>query len=675
MAKNLKENKNRLEVSNEAAEVWKRYEDSVSYMGSMGITSQIQKNIDFYEGRQWPAPTKDTLGMPRPIIDITAFTVDNKCANIAGVPVKIVFTAPDNEKAKTLNEFTEYWAREQRFRSKYRKLVTRAANDCSSCFHLYFNKGKLKLEIIDIRNVHVSDPSNCDIQEMDWVIISSRKPISTVRRMADSGVDKKSIVTDDENLSNIADVEQNDSKLCTLLTVYERINGEVYISRYTKTAMVTAPRPLAPDKKAAKDTELYRQLSADIDEALPTDDVDNEKQDEVEARAKATLFPVFHWAYKERRNCFYGKSLTETLISDQKTINTTYGLLMLGAQIEATGKTYVKHGALRGQVLTNNPLQVVTDFYTGGQGIYKLPPAQMNNAAVMLVDTLVKYVRFTNNVTEINTGEAYGANASGSAIAQLQSQASQATDSIREDLWEALEDFGRILKQCFELYFSGPQKQSYKYKVRVPDEAGVLHDSSVEGEYDGSQFAEEENSLYDVQIKAIKGTRSSVSGDIQMLEAMLQGQLLTAIEFVEMYPDDALTEKERLISVLKTHQSEQLAQLQQSLSQEQQKGEQLIKVIGQLSNTIKQNQGTMEAAYRILNAEEALKTQTIKEAATRMNTQASLAMAEVKAQNAENALNNMALDVVRGNVGAPQIKNQPPITQRKRTLAEEEEEI
>lgn len=676
MAKKRVINQNRLDVPDEVTDVWKRYEDSVSYMGSMGITSQIQKNIDFYEGRQWPAPTKDTLGMPRPIIDITAFTVDNKCANIAGVPVKIVFTATDEKKAKTLNEFTEYWVREQRFRSKYRKLVTRAANDCSACFHLYYQKGKLKLEIIDIRNVHVSDPSNYDIQEMDWVIISARRPISAVRRMADKGVDKKTIVSDDENLSNISELEQNDSRLCTLLTMYQRIDGEVYISRYTKTAVVSAPRPLAPDKKAAKDTDLYKRMSADIDEALPTDDVDNIEQDKIEARAKAKLFPVFHWAYKERRNCFYGKSLTETLISDQKTINTTYGILMLGAQIEATGKTYVKHGALRNQVLTNNPLQVVTDYYTAGQGIYKLPPAQMNNAAVMLVDTLVKYVRFTNNVTEINTGEAYGANASGSAIAQLQSQASQATDSIREDLWEALEDFGRILKQSFELYFSGSQKQSYEYKIRVPDEAGVLHDSSIRGEYDGSQFKDDESSLYDVQIKAVKGTRSSVSGDIQMLEAMLQGQLLTAIEFIEMYPDDALTEKERLISVLKTHQSEQLTQLQQALEQERQKGQEYIKVIGQLSNTIKQNQGTMEAAYRILNTEEATKTQAIKAAASRMTTEASLTMAEQQVQKTRNAMNAMALDVVNGKIGGqPQNQNQTPIPRRKQTLAEAEDEI
>ena len=63
---------------NSAQSVWAAYESSCAYMDSIGMTTQVQKNIDFYEGRQWPAPTKDTLGMPRPIIDITAFTTDIK---------------------------------------------------------------------------------------------------------------------------------------------------------------------------------------------------------------------------------------------------------------------------------------------------------------------------------------------------------------------------------------------------------------------------------------------------------------------------------------------------------------------------------------------------------------------------------------------------------------------
>ena len=169
-------------------DIWDAYENSCSYMSNIGMRGQIQKNIDFYEGRQWPAPTKDTLGMPRPIIDITSFTVDNKRANISGTPVKIMFTSTDDEKAKTLNDYTEYWLRRVKFKNKLKKAVCRAAVDCGTCFHVYYQGGKLKLELIDVRNLHVSDPTSEDLQEMDWIIISSRKPLSAVKKMADKDV-------------------------------------------------------------------------------------------------------------------------------------------------------------------------------------------------------------------------------------------------------------------------------------------------------------------------------------------------------------------------------------------------------------------------------------------------------------------------------------------------------
>lgn len=669
-------NKKKSFLNDTAADIWAKYEDSCSFMGSIGLKEQIQKNIDFYEGRQWPAPTADTIGMPRPIIDITSFTVDNKCANISGTPVKIVYTSTDAEKAKTLNEYTEYWSRKVKFRNKLRKLVRRAAVDCAGSLHFYYARGELRLELIDIRNLHVSDPTADDLQEMDWVIISSRRPLSSVKRMADEDIDLNALKEDTDNLSDTERVEREDTKLCTLLTMYFRHEGEVYLTRATKSVVITKPRPIAPNIEAAKETDLYKEISQDIDDALPTSMKDDDNEQAEKPEIKAELYPIFYWRFKEKRNCFYGQSLVEPIIPDQKAINTSFGILLLGAQIEATGKTFVKNGALRGQKWTNNPMQLVTDYHPTGQGFYKFPASQLNMAGLTLIDTLVKYVRFTNNVTEINTGEAYGANASGSAIAQLQSQASQATDTIREDLWEELEEFGRILKQEFTLYFKGETSKSYKYRERIPDEAGILQDNDVEGVFDGMDYSGEENSLYDVQVKAIKGTRSSVSGDIQMLEAMLQAQMLTAVEFVEMYPDDALTEKERLLSVLKAHSQDNLTILQQQLQKAQLDNQQMVSVVAHLSDTVKQHRETMEAAYKVLGVEESIKVQAVKEAAEKLTAQANLTLAEQDIERHRVALETMAADALQGKIGVPQpnpqqFKNQP----RKQSFAEMEEEL
>ena len=665
---------------NIAQNVWAAYENSCSYMDSIGMRSQIQKNIDFYEGRQWPKPTKDTLGMPRPVIDITSFTVDNKRANISGTPVKITFTSTDEDKAKTLNQYTEYWCRRVKFKNKLKKAVCRAEVDCGACFHVFYQGGKLKLELIDVRNLHVSDPTGDDLQEMDWIIISSRLPLSAVKKMADKDVDLEDLTEDTENITGTEKIEQKNSKLCTVLTRYFRRDGEVYFEKTTKTTVINKARPIAPKVDEVKETEAYLSIAAAVDAELPTEEV-REPINEVSGRGnkslKAELYPVWYWKYREKRGCFYGQSLVETLISDQKAINTSYGILLLGAQIEATGKTFVKSDALRGQELTNNPLQVVVDYHASGQGVYKLSPAQLNSAGLTLIDTLVKYVRFTNNVTEINTGEAYGANASGSAIAQLQSQASGTTDTIREDLWEELEEFGLILKQEFGLYFRGETSKTFRYTEEIPDQQGVLNPTKIEGKFNGEQYDEEENTLFDVQIKAVKGTRSSVSGDIQMLEAMLQAQMLSAIEFIEMYPEDALTEKDRLLSVLKAHSNEQLSVLQQKLAKSQQDNKQLVALTAQLSNTIKLHKETMEAAYKVLNVEESVKKQALMEGAKRMNAEASFAMAEQSAQQASSALNAMAADVVDGKIGSgiqPMKKTVGTQIQRK-SLTDLEEEI
>ena len=247
---------------NVAQEIWNAYENSCSYMNSIGMREQIQKNIDFYEGRQWPAPTKDTLGMPRPVIDITSFTVDNKRANISGTPVKITFTSTDSQKAETLNNYTEYWCRRAKFKNKLKKAVCRAAVDCGSALHVYYHGDELKLELIDVRNLHVSDPTSDDLQEMDWIIISSRKPLSLVKRMADEDADLEALSEDTENITGTETIEQKDSKLCTVLTRYFRRDGEIYFEKVTKNTVINKARPIAPQKHKIKESKEYQLIEA-----------------------------------------------------------------------------------------------------------------------------------------------------------------------------------------------------------------------------------------------------------------------------------------------------------------------------------------------------------------------------------------------------------------------------
>ena len=78
-------------VENEQTPLWKMYERGLEYQSRMGLRTSIPKNIDFYEGRQWPQPTESTKNLPRPVINIIKMICRSKRSAILSTPVKILY--------------------------------------------------------------------------------------------------------------------------------------------------------------------------------------------------------------------------------------------------------------------------------------------------------------------------------------------------------------------------------------------------------------------------------------------------------------------------------------------------------------------------------------------------------------------------------------------------------
>ena len=76
-----------------AARILKCFEEGVRYQSEMGFVSKFPKYVDFFEGRQWPAATKNTMNLPRPVFNCTKMIGRNKKSAILSVPGKIVYHA------------------------------------------------------------------------------------------------------------------------------------------------------------------------------------------------------------------------------------------------------------------------------------------------------------------------------------------------------------------------------------------------------------------------------------------------------------------------------------------------------------------------------------------------------------------------------------------------------
>ncbi len=93
---------------NETTHLWKMYESGVDYQIRTGLRYNIPKYIDFYEGRQWPAPTENTKNLPRPVVNIVKMICRSKKSSILSTPVKLLYKSySKGTDTSKLNDFAE----------------------------------------------------------------------------------------------------------------------------------------------------------------------------------------------------------------------------------------------------------------------------------------------------------------------------------------------------------------------------------------------------------------------------------------------------------------------------------------------------------------------------------------------------------------------------------------
>lgn len=238
-------------------------------------------------------------------------------------------------------------------------------------------------------------------------------------------VDPELIVADETD-NKYGVIEQEGNKLCTVLTRYFRKNGEVYCEKATKTVIINKPFSLAPDIAAAG-----RELG--FEEDAPNNSLpDNHDETLVPEGVRAYLYPVVVGNYEIRENSIYGLGEVEGIIPNQKAINFNLAMMLLNAQEIAWGKYIVLPNALRGQVISNEPGQVLTDYSNTGTGIRKMSEQTMQSQPLQLIDSIMSMTRNVTGANEVMSGEVLGSNMSGAAIAQLQSQAQQPIEDLKD---------------------------------------------------------------------------------------------------------------------------------------------------------------------------------------------------------------------------------------------------
>ena len=596
-----------------AAALFKDFENGKAYQGTLGLRAELPVCVRFYEGKQWPAATKKTKNLPRPVFNIVKMICRSKKAAILSTPVRIVYksdeTGADVEK---FNAFADYIQKEYGQDALDKKGIHDSVIKGTYVYHYFWDadaKGKkgrldgaLRCELIDPLNIFFADPTQTDEQKQKWILIASREPVDSVRAKADAGVDPDAI-TADEPETLYEGKEQEGEQICTVLTRYFRKDGEVWFEKGVKGTMVNAACPLCPD--------VERELSA-IREDAPNNtlpDSRNEGEELQPAGVRAHRYPIVVGQYEPREHSIYGIGEVDGLLPNQKAINFNFAMILLNNREMAWGKYIVHPKALKGQTITDEPGQTLVDYSESGNGIQKMTEKGIQGQPLQLVDTMVQLTRSLAGANEVMSGEVIGANMSGSAIAQLQAQAKLPIEELRDAFWQVKEKQGRVLEQFFRLYyFDEPfarridEAELEKVGLSVPLEKEL----SVEDRFSSVDYADTD---FSVVVEATAGTRASSAGDISALDALFTKGAISTRAYIQSYPDDALSNKSELLKSLEEEEKSEINTLRAQVTQAQAEMQQYAALLEEQRKTVDQVLAVMNENKRLKEALAALYTE------------------------------------------------------------------
>ena len=536
---------------------WQRYQNSLEYMGQIGISTNAPKYVDLVEGRQWPPKTEISKNMPRPVINIIKMICRNKKAGILSSPVALRFrTADDKIDMDEFNRFGEYIAKEIDLEAVDSEVVEDAEVKGTGVWHFYWDSnaagkrgnidGGMVVEAIDPLNYHVANPNVKDEQKQAWLMISSREELQSLLERTETKY--KQNVAANESDSPYQEVEQEHSKYVTVLTEYYRDNGAVYWQKHTKAGEITDPIPMTP--KAEGGGDVFNKIF--------------------------DVYPVVAFAWDRRDKSYLGISEVEGLEHNQKAINLGVALQLLKVQNETFGKWIVAEDALQDQEINNEIMQVLTDHSKLGNGIRKVAESPISGTPSQIIEGLLDMTRVVTGATEVMSGEVIGKGMSGAAIATLQAQAMKPLEEKQKAFWRAKQRQGMIMAEFFKFYYDG-KKFSYNEK----DENGT--DTPKANTFNGKDYADTE---IQVIVQAGAATAYSEGGDIAMLEALVAKGMISKTTFIEAYPDNALSNKQRIQEAFAREEQGQIAELTKTVQVLQAQIEKAADIIKAQSETV-----------------------------------------------------------------------------------------
>lgn len=615
-----------IRTSDEATEIWKKYQQGVNHHNQIGLYEKVRKAYRFFEGDQWHGLESDGEVMPQ--YNFIQPVVEHKAASVAMNGMAINYSPMEygsdyQTAARACDVLNRYAARQWEL-LKMDKLGWAIIKDAciAGDSYLYFYDRNLHAQMIDGPNVYFADETSRDIQGQDWIIIAERRFVQDVRREAkENGLTQEEIdlIGPDSDTGQLLgdDARQNsqqEDKRCTSL-LYMRKNKEgiVTISRSTQN-VVYQPEEVMQGK---------------------------EKESGEPAGKGMQLYPLAGLWWVPKKESARGVGEVTPLIPNQIEVNKMLVRRLMNAKITAFGRmVYNKRTVANPESVAevgsaievmDTPAARVTDH------VAYLHPSPMSADAKNLTDEMISQTRDLAGAGDAALGQINPEQASGSAIIAVRDQAALPLNEQIAEYKQFCEDVAAIWFDLWVAYHPNgmevelpPEEQPGLLAGMMPQgldigqgmgqtggmaagtppaaPMGQIGQSAAPmGQMPGMMMdAEMEPTKEMIPAEVLQQMRPSIRIDVspvnpyskyaqeQSLAGLFQAGAITFEEYVEALDEQASTPKQKLQEIIDRRMERQREQMQ------------VQQAMAQMQSQIQQLQGWQQKALGVMDQQQAM---------------------------------------------------------------------
>lgn len=502
--------------------VWKEYEKGLAYNTRTGLLDTVKTNENFFIGKQWEGV--ESNGLPTPVFNFLKRVVLFTVAGITSSCIKMQASEISETDGKTTSTLTDVVNSEfeklfeiNKIGALIREYLRNTAVDGDGCTYTYWDpdietgeisKGAIVTEIIENTRVFFGNTSDRRVQKQPYIIIASREMTDDVRdRAKKNGGTDWELIKSDADERNFAPAYQSDNLSTVLLKLWRnKETGTIWGYECTKGAEV---RP-------AWDTGL-------------------------------TLYPItwLNWDYVQ--DSYHGMAMITGLIPNQIFINKLYAMSMISLMTTAFPKIiYDKTRVVKWDNRVGAAIPVQGGDVNSVAKI--MDPAQISPQIAQFIQMAVSDTQANLGATNVALGDARPDNTS--AIIALQKAAAVPNELTRQNLYQSLEDLGRVYIDFMgEYYGTRVILAEQKEKTRgAATEVQGMAETKTRQYFDFSVLKKT-----NISLKLDVGASSywSEIASMQTLDNLMTRGKIDLIDYLERVPDGYIIKKQELLDKLK----------------------------------------------------------------------------------------------------------------------------